>query len=127
MSKKHYTLTLTAQADLQELAAWSVNRWGEALTAQYLDDLHDCAEYLAKNSGIAPPRNEFARNTGLSVYPVREHYIAFVPVAKNHIVIVAFILQGRDVANILRKASVQTGRELKEIIQKIKDGKIKFI
>lgn len=126
MPKTHYTLTLTAQADLQALTTWSIGRWGNVLTNQYLIDLHDGAEYLAKNTGVSGTRSELTGNTGLSVYPIREHYIAFLPVAKNHIVIVAFIRQGRDVPNILRKANVQIDRELKEIFEKIQAGKIKF-
>ena len=126
MSKKHYTLTLTAQADLQELTAWSIGRWGNDLTDKYLRDLHDGAEYLAENSCVSGLRNDLTANTGLSVYPIREHYIAFTPVAKNHIVIVAFIRQGRDIPNILRKAGVQIERELKEIFEKIQSGKIRF-
>jgi len=124
--KKHYTLTLTAEADLQALTAWSIGRWGNSLTEQYLDDLHDGAEYLAKNSGVSGRPTALSGNTGLSVYPIREHYIIFVPVAKDHIVIVAFIRLGRDIPDILRKANVQIERELKAIFEKIKNGEIKF-
>ena len=124
MALKKYTLTVSAETDLQSAKAWSLSRWDKALTKQYFTDLHEGANYIAENHKSLSPRSELANDTGLSVYPVREHYIVFVPVADNYIVIVSFIRQGRDLPSLLRKGSYQINRELLEIRKRISQGEI---
>lgn len=126
MGRRHYALTLTAENDLREARAWSLNRWGSVLTAQYFADLHAGAEYIAANHHTLLQRDDLLQDTGLGIYPVREHYIVYVPVSKKRIVIVAFIRQGRDVPGILRKAGYRIRQELKEIRTLIDSGKLKF-
>jgi len=104
---------------MAELVSWSLARWGGALTDSYLDHLHEGMEWIAKNQKKVSARNDLTAGTGLSVYPIREHYVVFLPVEKEHVIIVAFLRQGRDVAAILSKNGVRFARELKEIAQKM--------
>ncbi|MPZ21727.1 MAG: hypothetical protein GEV06_28140, partial [Luteitalea sp.] len=122
--RKRYILTATAARDLEELTAWSLARWDERLTDQYLDDLHRGAQRLAENYRFFNPRKELAGGTGLSLYPVREHYIVYMPVAERHIIIVSFIRQGRDVPAILRRGAYQIRHELRDIAEKAARGEI---
>jgi hypothetical protein len=58
------------------------------------------------------------------LYPVREHYIVYVPLGERLIAIVAVIRQGRDISSILQKWSVLIRRELNEIRARIERGEI---
>lgn len=49
------------------------------------------------------------------IYPVREHYLVFEPLAPRLIAIVAVIRQGRDIPAILQKWAVPIQRDLIEI------------
>ena len=124
MARKKYTLTVSAEADLRTAKSWSLSRWDKALTKQYFSDLHEGANYIADNYKSFSSRSELVNDTDLSVYPVREHYIVYVPVADDHIVIVSFIRQGRDLPSILRKGRYQINRELSEIRRRIAEGDI---
>ncbi len=126
MPRKSYTLTETAENDLRLAKAWSLSRWNKELTKKYFVDLHKGAEYIAKNHASLRDRNELASGTGLSLYPVREHYIVYVPVSDNHIIIVAFIRQVRDVPAILARENYRISREVKEIREKIDQGEIEI-
>lgn len=52
--------------------------------------------------------------SGLGLYPVREHYIVYAPIDTRSIAVVAFIRQGRDVPAILSKYAPMIKRELME-------------
>lgn len=121
---KHYTLTALAASDLRAAKIWSNSRWGKTLTQQYFADIHNCAEYLAKHHDSLNEQECIIANASFAIHPVREHYIIYVPVADDHIVIVAFIRQSRDVHAILQKAGYMIRRELKEIQQNLSIGKI---
>jgi plasmid stabilization system protein ParE len=120
----HYVLTDRAAADLREARAWSRARWGKKLTARYFDDLHEGAQLIAENQTALRGRLELSGGTSLLVYPVREHYIVYEPLAERFIAIVAVIRQGRDVPAILQKWSAPIRRELIEIRAKIERGEI---
>jgi len=124
VARTHYTLTRRAEKDLAELADWSLARWGGELTNAYLDQLHRGIEWVAKNQQKVAARPDLAADTHLSVYPLREHYVVFIPVGGEHIIILSFLRQGRDVATILRKNSARLTRELKNIMQKINSREI---
>jgi plasmid stabilization system protein ParE len=96
--------------------------WGKELTSRYFDDLHEGAQFIAENQ--LRRRQELSGETSLLVYPVREHYIAYEPLAERFIAIVAVIRQGRDIPAILQKWSVPIRRELIEIRAKIARGEI---
>lgn len=125
MRRKSYLLTARAAADLREARTWSRARWGKELTNRYFDDLHEGAQYIAENHASFRDRHELAGGTALLVYPVREHYIVYEPLAPRRIVIVAVIRQGRDIPAILKKWAAPIRRELMEIRDKIACGEIR--
>jgi plasmid stabilization system protein ParE len=122
--RARYVLTARAAADLREARAWSHARWGKELTARYFDDLHEGAEFIAQNQSALRVRQEFSGSTSLLLYPVREHYIVYEPLAERFIAIVAVIRPGRDVPAILQNWSVAIRRELIEIRARIERGEI---
>ncbi len=124
MRRARYILTARAAADLREARAWSRARWGKELTSRYFDDLHESAQFIAENLGALRGRQELSAGISLLVYPVREHYIVYEPLAERFIAIVAVIRQGRDVPAILQKWSAPIRRELIEIRAKIERGEI---
>ncbi|HKQ81254.1 MAG TPA: type II toxin-antitoxin system RelE/ParE family toxin [Steroidobacteraceae bacterium] len=115
MRRRSYVLTTRAVADLREARAWSRARWGKELTNRYFTDLHNGAEYVAENHASFRDRHELAGGTALLLYPVREHYLVFEPLAPRLIAIVAVIRQGRDIPAILQKWAVPIQRDLIEI------------
>ena len=125
MRRKSYLLTARAAADLREARAWSRARWGKELTNRYFDDLHEGAQYIAENHASLRDRHELAGGTALLLYPVREHYVVYEPLAPRLIAIVAVIRQGRDIPAILQKWAAPIRRELLEIRGKIQRGEIR--
>ena len=117
--KRAYLLTPTARRHLREAKAWSMARWGEKLTEEYFVAIHEAANDLAKNYKTYRPRGELAGGTGLLLYPVREHYLVYEPLAKNKIVIVAVLRQGRDIPGILSKGKHILSRELISLRKKL--------
>jgi len=121
---KSYLLTARAAADLREARAWSRARWGKELTNRYFEDLHEGAQYIAQNHASFRDRHELAGGTALLLYPIREHYIVYEPLAPRLIAIVAVIRQGRDIPAILQKWATPIRRELIEIRGQIQRGEI---
>ena len=121
---KHYILTQTAERDFRQARQWSLSRWGKALTKQYFTDLHHCAENIARNPERFSSQQEMSGLPELSVYPVREHYLVYLPISARRIVIVALIRQTRDVPAILNANGFLIQRQLKEIVKKLREGSI---
>jgi plasmid stabilization system protein ParE len=122
--RARYVLTARAAADLRETRVWSRARWGKELTSRYFDDLHEGAQFIAENQSGLRGRQELSGRTSLFVYPVREHYIVYEPLAERFIAVVAVIRQGRDVPAILQKWSAPIRRELMEIRARFERGEI---
>ena len=89
-----------------------------------LDDLHAGAQFIAENHSALRRRQELSGGTRLLVYPVRELYIVYEPLAERFIAVVAVIRQGRDIPAILQKWSVPIRRELIEIRARVARGEI---
>lgn len=126
MRRKSYVLTARAAADLSEARVWSRTRWGKELTNRYFEDLHEGAQYIAENHASLRDRQELAGGTALLLYPVREHYIVYEPLAPRFIAIVSIIRQGRDIPAILQKWAAPIRRETVEIRAKIERGEIRI-
>jgi plasmid stabilization system protein ParE len=124
-SRKSYVLTVRAEADLRDARAWSRARWGKELTSGYFEDLHDGAQHIAENYASLRHRHDLAAGSALFLYPVREHYVVYEPLAERFIAIVAVIRQGRDIPAILQKWAAPIRRELIEIRSKIERGEIR--
>lgn len=125
MGRKSYLLTARAAADLREARAWSRARWGKELTDRYFEDLHAGAQYIAENHASLRDRHELAGGTALLLYPVREHYIVYEPLAPRLIAIVAVIRQSRDIPAILQKWAAPIRQELLQIRSSIERGEVR--
>ncbi|MBR9909017.1 MAG: type II toxin-antitoxin system RelE/ParE family toxin [Gammaproteobacteria bacterium] len=121
--RRHYILTETAERDFREAHRWSLSRWGKELTRQYFSDLHESAESIAQNHQRFTSAEHITRPQ-LSIHPVREHYVVYVPITGKRIVIVSLIRQTRDVPAILEASGFMIQRQLKEIFEKLERGKI---
>jgi plasmid stabilization system protein ParE len=121
-----YVLTAWAAADLHEARAWPRSWWGEELTDRYFEDLHEGAKYIAENHVSFRDRHELGGSTALLLYPVREHYIIYEPLAPRGIAIVAAIRQGRDIPAILQKWVELIRRELTVIRGRVERGESRF-
>jgi len=120
VAKKHYTLTLTAEDDFRRAKQWSSARWGKELTRHYFKDLHEAAEHIAQNQKTISPKSYLTHIDGLEIAVVREHYLIYVPVKRNHIIIVAHLRQTQDVLTILEANSFIIQREVKDALKSIK-------
>jgi plasmid stabilization system protein ParE len=101
MKSSKYTLTMRAEVDLDEFYEKSLEQYGPIQTNKFLADLKKAAEFVADNIGKAPTRAHLVGESGLSLYPVNNHFIAYRPVTVDHIVIIAIIRQSRDVAALI--------------------------
>jgi plasmid stabilization system protein ParE len=123
--RKSYVLTVRAEADLREARAWSRARWGKELTNRYFEDLDNGAQYIAENHASLRNRHDLAGGSAQFLYPIREHYIVYEPLAERFIAIVAIIRQVRDVPAILQKWAAPIRRELIEIRGQIERSEIR--
>jgi len=122
--EKHYVLTRLAEFDLHEAKAWSLTRWGRKLTREYFSDLHKAAEYVAIHHHALNSREDLMGDTGLSIHPIREHYLIYLPVGDQNIIIVAVIRQSRDVPKVLGRAEFMIRREVIDIKNRINRGEL---
>lgn len=126
MAQKNYILTKKAANDLRKAKNWSLARWNKALTQDYFHDLHKGAQYIAENYRSLKSREELTEDTGLFIYPVREHSIVYVPVGEKQIVIVSIVRQCRDIPSLLKKWKDRIREEIEEARERIKRGEIKL-
>ncbi len=112
---KYYQLTVTAEKDFQEAKAWSLSRWGKEQTKKYFTDLHEGAQSLGRDHLSYAKKEDLAGISGLCAHAIREHYMVYVPMKEQSIVIVALIRQSRDVPAILKANHYLINRELKQI------------
>lgn len=122
--KRHYTLTHTAENDLVEARRWSNDRWGNDLTRQYFQELHEAANEIALNQETIAKREDLTGEVGLCIHPVREHYLIYLPVAPRHIVIVSVQRQTRDIPALLKRSAFIIKREIEAIRSAIDNGQI---
>jgi len=124
--KKHYLLTLSAESDLRQAKQWSQVRWGKELTREYFADLNHAAEYVATHHESLHDREDLTGDTGLLIHPVREHYLIYVPVDKHLVMIVSVLRQSCNIPEILKKTAFRIRREIQDIKERLKSGKLKL-
>lgn len=117
---RYYTLTKTAAKDFRQAKQWLLSRWGKEQTKRYFADLHRGAEYIAQNQQTIAARDHLTAQTGLGIYPLREHYIIYLPIEEQLIIVVALIRQVCDVPAILQSNQYRVLREIKAIKTKLK-------
>ena len=122
MKSPKYTLTKGAEADLDEIYRRSLERFGRDQTNTFMTALKKAAEFAADNHGKVPPRSQLTGESGLSLYPVHNHFIAYRPVADHHIVIIALLRQSRDIPAFVLAEAKRFRKDFAEIERKIKSG-----
>jgi plasmid stabilization system protein ParE len=101
MRSSKYTLTKGAEADLDEIHQRSLEQFGRARTNRFIAELKKAAEFAADNVGKLGTRSHLTGDSGLNLYPVQNHFVAYPPVSRNHIVIIAIFRQSRDIAALV--------------------------
>lgn len=124
MKSSQYTFTKSAEADLDEIYEKSLQQFGRTQTNIFMAAFKKAAEFAADNVGKVSTRAHLAGESGLSLYPVNNHYIAYRPVAENHIVIIAIFRQSRDIAALVMAEAEKFQKDFLDIEQKIKGGGI---
>ena len=126
MKSAKYTLTRGAEADLDEIYKRSLAQFGRDQTNRFMADLKKAAEFAADHHGKIPTRSHLTGDSGLSLYPVNNHFLAYRPVAPNHIVVIAIFRQSRDVAALIVANAETFRKDFLNIEEKIKRGEIVF-
>lgn len=119
---KPYHLSLTAIRQLKAHRAWSRRQFGEKVTRQYFADMDKGVRYIAKQYTALPARPELTGTTGMCIYPVREHYVVFVPLSQG-IFIASILAQSQNVPVILDECAALFRRELNQFKALPKSGK----
>lgn len=89
-----YEHTARAIADLQEIAAYTRERWGASQAERYGEELELAIQQLALTPGIGRERRGLMQ--GLRSFPVAQH-IAFYVQRKDRITIVRVLHPSMDV------------------------------
>jgi len=126
MRSSSYTLTRSAESDLDDLYLRSLERYGRDQTNLFIADLKKAAEFAVAHHGKIPTRSHLTGDSGLSLYPVNGLYIAYRPVADDHIVIIAILNQSRDIPAFVIAEANKFQEDFLEIERKIKQGEIIF-
>ncbi|MET0155787.1 MAG: hypothetical protein ABW189_06775 [Rickettsiales bacterium] len=92
-----------------------MSRWGKEATAQYFRDIDKVAVAPGRNNGNSALRHELTDDGNVKVYPAREHYIVYCETGNGSIAILAFIRQGRNVPELLKKYAYVFNREMRNI------------
>lgn len=71
-----YRLTPRALADLDAIASYTLERWGEAQAETYLRALSNRLQWLAENPELGKPRDDIAK--GYRCYPQGRHLIFYI-------------------------------------------------
>ena len=108
---RSYFLSPTAIKHLREHKKWSLNRFGHTITKKYFQDIDKGFQYIADNYKRFPPRLELVGKSGLSIYPILEHYVVYMPI-NDGIHSADILRQAQDIPNILNDNSAIFQREL---------------
>lgn len=73
MEALHYSRS--AEADLDEIAEYTIGAWGKAQSAAYIDELQDCCEMIARNPLLGRACDHLA--PGLRRLEQRKHVIFY--------------------------------------------------
>ena len=94
-------LTRRALLDVEEMHAYSIERWGGNVAEQYLDDLDSALRRLAEFPSLLQERRDDSLR--LRFYPVRQH------------VLICDVIAGQIYVLAFRHASMDLPRRLAEL------------
>ena len=110
MSK--FFLTRRTTIDLLEIEDYSLRKWGEDQTDNYMKDLYRKFAEIAKKPGVGKLR--YNRSFPFYMAPAREHFAIYKPVEAG--IIIATVLHGRqNIERIIRNMTVTLSREIEDI------------
>ena len=72
---KYVSISLEAEMDIDQIAAYTTKTWGSQQTGRYLDQLEDAFQFLAQNPSIGRPCPSI--QTGLFRFEVRRHVVFY--------------------------------------------------
>ncbi|MCV6593332.1 MAG: type II toxin-antitoxin system RelE/ParE family toxin [Silicimonas sp.] len=94
-----YSLAFRAIADLDDIADYSVARWGRVQADQYLSRLMDRMVWLAASPSLGRARDDIA--PGYKCFPEGQHLIFYIEVG-DQITIIGVPRKAMDLASHLR-------------------------
>jgi plasmid stabilization system protein ParE len=100
---KHYLLTQTAANDFRRAKAWSLKRWGKENTTSYFQHIENIANELGKQTLLA--KTDVLDVDNLSIWPIKEHYLVYIPLDNELIAIVGLFRQTQDLTSIIQNNS----------------------
>jgi plasmid stabilization system protein ParE len=124
MKSKKYTLTRGAASDLDEIYQKSIELFGISQTNKFFAELQKAAEFAADHIGKIQTRGMLTGKSGLRLYPVNKHFIAYRPISKKHIVIISVFKQSRDIQALIAAREEEFKKDFAEIDEKLKSGKL---
>ena len=71
-----YRFSQSANADLQDIASYTIEKWGAAQTITYLDGLEQTAKELAQNPKRGKPCDDLS--FGLRSFPYESHVMYYL-------------------------------------------------
>lgn len=90
-----------ALADIEEIAAFSEDRFGDALADAYLLGLRAALDRIADFPQASPLRDDFGGDVRCKVY--RSHRILFELLENGDVVVLRILHHSRDVPRALRQ------------------------
>ena len=95
-----YELTPNADADLEEIARYTILEWSSKQASLYLDKLHLCFQQIASKKVITKTfSEEFSQ---LFVTRCEHHYVFYLHPQKTKPVIIAILHERMDMVNHLK-------------------------
>jgi plasmid stabilization system protein ParE len=95
-----YDLTLSAQADLEEIARYTLGKWGELQAKRYAALLDDCFEKIAEGRAIS--RTFSAALPQVQVTRCHRHSVFFVQPENKKPCIVAILHERMEIISRLK-------------------------
>ncbi|GEM_PF-3241557 len=112
----YYTLTSIAEEDLIEIIRFSVVEFGKQQTLKHLQAIHEVSEYVGRNHKILRSRSEFAVDCSILIYPVEKYYMLCHAVSEEHILVLGYLANERDIPNIIKRNSYAINQEISKFM-----------
>jgi plasmid stabilization system protein ParE len=114
---RSYFLSPTAIKHLRAHKKWSLKQFGYEVTKKYFEDMDIGFQFIADNHKGFTTRSELTGDTGLCIYPVKKHFVIFVPL-HDDVHIVDILSQVQDIPNILSESTARFEREISQFRKK---------
>lgn len=109
-------LTDRAHYDLQEIEAYSLERWGRKIADRYLEDLQTALSLLQESPDLLRHKSDIS--THFKFYRVREHYLVCT-VLKSFLLVLTIKHGQMDLPNRLAKLEPTLAQEAELLHQRL--------